>query len=122
VIYGFKDSGATHALEMELVEGEDLSAHIARGPIALADALLLARQIADALETAHEQGIVHRDLKPQNVKVTPDDAVKVLDFGLAKATECRRRQGRRGPELALASGRRGAPSTLAISRQPIGSS
>ncbi len=75
------------ALVMELVEGEDLSAHIARAPIALSDALPLARQIADALEAAHEQGIVHRDLKPANIKVRADGTVKVLDFGLAKAMD-----------------------------------
>jgi eukaryotic-like serine/threonine-protein kinase len=73
------------ALVMELVEGEDLSQVIARGPMSLADALPIARQIADALEGAHEAGIIHRDLKPANVKVRPDGTVKVLDFGLAKA-------------------------------------
>ena len=72
------------SLVMELVEGEDLSAQIARGPIAPAEALNIARQLADALETAHEQGIVHRDLKPANIKVRQDGTVKVLDFGLAK--------------------------------------
>src|SRR5687767_1482475 len=72
---------------MELVEGEDLSAHIARGPIAVPDAAAMARQIADALEAAHEQGIVHRDLKPANVKVRADGTAKVLDFGLAKAMD-----------------------------------
>src|SRR5687767_1158926 len=72
---------------MELVEGEDLSAHIARGPIAVPDAAAMARQIADALEAAHEQGIIHRDLKPANIKVRADGTVKVLDFGLAKAME-----------------------------------
>jgi Tol biopolymer transport system component len=73
------------ALVMEFVDGEDLSQRIARGAIPLDEALPIARQIADALEAAHEQGIVHRDLKPANVKVRPDGTVKVLDFGLAKA-------------------------------------
>jgi Tol biopolymer transport system component len=82
-IYGIESS----ALVMELVDGEDLSTVIARGSMALADALPIAKQIADALEAAHEQGIVHRDLKPQNIKVRPDGTVKVLDFGLAKAMD-----------------------------------
>ena len=69
---------------MELVEGEDLSQRIARGPIPIDEALPIAKQIAEALEAAHEQGIIHRDLKPANIKVTPDGTVKVLDFGLAK--------------------------------------
>jgi serine/threonine-protein kinase len=77
--------GGVSYLVMELVEGEDLSQVIARGPIPAADALPIARQIADALEAAHEQGIIHRDLKPANIKVRPDGTVKVLDFGLAKA-------------------------------------
>jgi eukaryotic-like serine/threonine-protein kinase len=85
-IYGV-EGGDTFdsALVMELVEGEDLSAIIARGPMPLADALPIAKQLADALELAHEQGIVHRDLKPANIKVRADGMVKVLDFGLAKA-------------------------------------
>jgi serine/threonine-protein kinase len=74
------------ALVMELVEGEDLSQRIARGPIPLGEALPIARQIAEALEAAHDHGIIHRDLKPANVKVRPDGTVKVLDFGLAKST------------------------------------
>jgi serine/threonine-protein kinase len=82
-IYGIEGT----ALVMELVEGEDLSAHIARGAMPLAESLPIARQIADALEAAHEQGIVHRDLKPANVKVRADGMVKVLDFGLAKAMD-----------------------------------
>ena len=86
-IYGLEKTVDVTALVMELVEGEDLSAHIARGPIALADALPIARQITEALEAAHEQGIIHRDLKPANVKVRADGTVKVLDFGLAKAME-----------------------------------
>src|SRR6202795_4707842 len=86
-IHGFEDSGETHALVLELVEGETLADRIARGPIPLDEALPIARQIAEALEAAHEQGIVHRDLKPANVKVRDDGTVKVLDFGLAKAME-----------------------------------
>jgi serine/threonine protein kinase len=78
---------SSHALVMELVEGEDLAAIVARGPVPLADTLAIARQIADALDAAHEQGIIHRDLKPANVKVRADGTVKVLDFGLAKALD-----------------------------------
>jgi len=87
-IYGLEDIGAGgRALVMELVEGDDLSQRIARGPMPLDEALPIAKQIADALEAAHEQGIIHRDLKPANIKVRPDGTVKVLDFGLAKAME-----------------------------------
>src|SRR5499426_3875091 len=71
-IYGLEESSGVRALVMELVEGEDLSQRIARGAIPIADALPMARQIADALESAHEHGIIHRDLKPANVKVRPD--------------------------------------------------
>src|SRR5437016_8560591 len=72
---------------MELVEGETLADRIAHGPIVLDEALPIAKQIAEALEAAHEQGIIHRDLKPANIKVKDDGTVKVLDFGLAKALE-----------------------------------
>jgi Tol biopolymer transport system component len=86
-IYGLEKTADFTALVMEVVEGEDLSAHIARGAIPFGDALPIARQIADALEAAHAQGIIHRDLKPANIKVRADGTVKVLDFGLAKAIE-----------------------------------
>ncbi len=86
-IYGLETSGATIALVMELVEGPTLADRIAQGAIPLEDALPIAKQIADALEAAHEQGIVHRDLKPANIKVREDGTVKVLDFGLAKAMD-----------------------------------
>src|SRR6267154_1924102 len=83
-IHGLEESNGVRALVMELVEGEDLSQRIARGVIPLDEALPIAKQIADALEAAHEQGIIHRDLKPANIKVRSDGTVKVLDFGLAK--------------------------------------
>ena len=86
-IYGLEDDGGVLALVMELVEGEDLSQRIARGAIPIEEALPIAKQIAEALEAAHEQGIIHRDLKPANIKVRADGVVKVLDFGLAKAME-----------------------------------
>jgi serine/threonine protein kinase/Tol biopolymer transport system component len=86
-IYGLEQAGDVHALVMELVAGEDLSQRIARGAIPIDEALPIARQIAEALEAAHEQGIIHRDLKPANIKVRSDGTVKVLDFGLAKAME-----------------------------------
>jgi Tol biopolymer transport system component len=84
-IYGLEKTPGITALVMELVEGDDLSQRLARGAIPLDEALAVAKQIADALEAAHEQGIIHRDLKPANIKVRADGTVKVLDFGLAKA-------------------------------------
>ena len=94
-IYGFEETepstgsgqGGAKALVLELIEGPTLADRIARGPIPLDEALAIAKQIAEALEVAHEQGVIHRDLKPANVKVKGDGTVKVLDFGLAKALD-----------------------------------
>src|SRR5579864_9454598 len=86
-IHGFEDSTGVLALVMELVEGPTLADRIARGPIPIVEALPIAKQIADALEAAHEKGIIHRDLKPANIKVRDDGTVKLLDFGLAKALD-----------------------------------
>jgi serine/threonine protein kinase len=86
-IHGLEESGGVRALIMELVEGEDLAQRLVRGPITVDEALPIAKQIAGALEAAHEKTIIHRDLKPANIKVREDGTVKVLDFGLAKALE-----------------------------------
>ena len=86
-LYGLEQAEGQHFLVLELVEGQTIADRLLRGPLPPADAIRLATQIAEALEAAHERGIVHRDLKPANVKVTPDNSVKVLDFGLAKAAE-----------------------------------
>ena len=101
IIHGLEQTGDVHALVMELVEGDDLSQRIARGAIPVDEALPIAKQIAEALEAAHEQGIIHRDLKPANIKVRPDGTVKVLDFGLAKALE---------PTSAMSPGMSQAPT------------
>ena len=87
VVYGLEKSEGQLALVMELVEGPTFADRLAEGPIPVDDALVIAKQIAEALEAAHERGVVHRDLKPSNIKVRPDGTVKVLDFGLAKAME-----------------------------------
>src|SRR5262245_57556917 len=84
-IHGVEEVNGCHFLVMELVPGETLADRIKRGAIPVEDALPIAKQIAEALEEAHERGIIHRDLKPANIKVTPEGKVKVLDFGLAKA-------------------------------------
>ena len=97
-IYGLEESDHVTALVMELVEGEDLSQRIARGALPITEALRIARQIAEALEAAHEEGIIHRDLKPANIKVRTDDTVKVLDFGVAKSMD---RIERSSPSLSL---------------------
>jgi len=86
-IYGLEEGHGIRCLVLELIEGATLAERIAEGPIPVEEALDIARQIAEALEAAHEKGIIHRDLKPANVKVTPQGVVKVLDFGLAKALE-----------------------------------
>ena len=86
-IYGLEDVDGVRALVLELVDGPTLADRIAQGPMPIDEALPIARQIAEALEAAHERGIIHRDLKPANVKLRPDGTVKVLDFGLAKALD-----------------------------------
>ena len=86
-IYGLEKSGDTRALVLELIEGPTLADRIKKGPIPLDEALPIAKQIAEALEAAHEAGVIHRDLKPANIKVRDDGTVKVLDFGLAKALD-----------------------------------
>jgi serine/threonine-protein kinase len=86
-VYGFEERDGVHALVMELVDGDTLAESIARARLPIPRVIALARQIASALDAAHDKGIVHRDLKPANIKVTPNDDVKVLDFGLAKALE-----------------------------------
>jgi eukaryotic-like serine/threonine-protein kinase len=93
---------------MELVEGEDLSQRIDRGAIPVDESLVIAKQIADALEAAHQQGIIHRDLKPANIQLRPDGTVKVLDFGLAKAL---------APEPDAASAHRQSQSPTLQSRR-----
>lgn len=108
-LYGFEESGGVRALVMELVEGPTLSERIAGGPLPLDEALPIAKQIAEALEAAHEKGIIHRDLKPANVKVRPDGSVKVLDFGLAKALDDHTTAGdsQHSPTLSIAATRVG---------------
>ena len=88
-IYGLEEAegGTSRALVLELIEGPTLADRIAQGRIRLDEALPIAKQIAEALEAAHEQGVIHRDLKPANIKVKDDGTVKVLDFGLAKALD-----------------------------------
>jgi serine/threonine-protein kinase len=84
-VYGLHEAGGSHFIAMELVPGEDLAQRLVQGSLSVEDALDVARQVADALEAAHEQGVIHRDLKPANIKRAPDGKIKVLDLGLAKA-------------------------------------
>ena len=109
-VYGLEQTPSGFALVMELVEGEDLSQRLRRGPIQLDEALRIALPITEALEWAHDHGVVHRDLKPANVKVTPDGRVKVLDFGLAKALDTAQpgvAEADQSPTLSFAATRAG---------------
>jgi len=112
-IYGLEETAGALALVMELVEGEDLARRIARGPVPIDDAIPIARQIAEALEAAHELGIMHRDLKPANVMVRPDGVVKILDFGLAKMVG-----GAPGPDATVAT--MSSPTVLSPAMTQIG--
>jgi Tol biopolymer transport system component len=100
-IYGFEATAGIHALVLEFVEGPTLAERLRRGALPIEEAVRIARQIAAAIEAAHERGVVHRDLKPQNVKVKPDGTVKVLDFGLAKATMAEAHDGDGSPASAV---------------------
>ncbi len=102
-IYGFEEADGVKALVLELVEGPTLADRIAQGAVPIDEALPIARQIAEALEAAHERGIIHRDLKPANIKVRDDGTVKVLDFGLAKLTEASRPNATASSDAALAA-------------------
>jgi eukaryotic-like serine/threonine-protein kinase len=108
-IYGFEESGPIRALVMELVEGPTLAERIAAGPMPLDQALPIARQVADAVEYAHDKNVIHRDLKPANIKVKEDGTVKVLDFGLAKALsdDPTERDMSNSPTLSMAATRQG---------------
>src|SRR5215204_1148977 len=96
-IYGLEEIGDQRFLVLELVEGETLAGRLGRGPLPVNEAISIACEIAEALESAHEKGIVHRDLKPANIALTAHDRVKVLDFGLAKATDAAAAAGTTSP-------------------------
>ena len=107
-IYGFETSGETQALVLELIEGPTLAERIAEGPVPVEQAVAMVRQMAEALSAAHDAGVIHRDLKPANIKVRPDGAVKVLDFGLAKAVEGVGREATESPTMTAMSSQAGA--------------
>jgi len=103
-IYGLETDGDKTFLVLEMVPGEDLGAVLKRGPLTVEETLNLGRQIAEGLEAAHEQGIIHRDLKPQNIMLTPDGTVKILDFGLAKAFDLEPQGGSQTAVPTMTSG------------------
>jgi serine/threonine-protein kinase len=103
-IYGFEEAGSTHALVLELAEGSTLADRIKQGPVPIDEALAIARQIAEALEAAHQRDIIHRDLKPANITLRKDGTVKVLDFGLAKTLVPASENGSTMTALGTASG------------------
>ena len=111
-IYGLEQSGESHALILELVEGEDLSVRLQRAALPIDEVIEVGKQIAEALESAHAKGMIHRDLKPANIKVTSEGLVKVLDFGLAKAL------GEDFGEVGLASSRAGSAGDGERGRSP----
>src|SRR5258706_3394238 len=112
-IYGLDESEGARFLVMEYVPGENL-----KGPMPLDEAMAVCRQIADALEAAHEKGVVHRDLKPANIKLTPEGRVKVLDFGLAKATEESSADLSHSPTMSIAATRAGVVMGTAAYMSP----
>ena len=117
-IHGVEDASGMPALVLELVEGETLADRIVAGPIAVPDALTIARQIADALDAAHEKGVVHRDLKPANIKITRAGVVKVLDFGLAKVSGGADRVLSQSPTLTVGGTREGVIAGTAAYMSP----
>jgi serine/threonine protein kinase len=108
-IYGLEESSKVRALVMELVEGSTLAERIQRAPLALDEALAIARNVAEGLEYAHDRGVIHRDLKPANVKLTPEGQAKILDFGLAKALD---------PGGATAVDPSNSPTVTGLATQP----
>jgi serine/threonine protein kinase/TolB-like protein len=117
-IHGFEADQGTHFLVLELVEGETLAERLQRGALPLNEALTISRQVAEAIQEAHEKGIIHRDLKPGNVKITPSGRVKVLDFGLAKIEETLRGQATAGNDTEAATIRADSTRTGVVMGTP----